>query len=295
MYVSMTGFSRSQIQTKWGTAVIELSRVNHRYQEISVRLPREFANLEPWFHQNLRKAFRRGKVQLRREVLWAQDLKTGRVNRDARAAYSREMSEVRRGLGLSPEVEAERVALFPGVLDTPKFAGEEDPNVAADVFKPLIEEATVSWNKMRALEGSHLREEVLAHIAELTRIVAEIEAKWPKARDASFDAMKTRVSETLAKMGEKLEEQRYMQEIVLLTDKWDVAEELARLKSHIAKFRLAGDGEESAGRKLDFFGQEMNREINTLDSKVADTEIRWLAVDAKAALERIREQIQNLE
>ena len=96
-------------------------------------------------------------------------------------------------------------------------------------------------------------------------------------------------------VGEKLEEQRYMQEIVLLTDKWDVAEELARLKSHIAIFRSAGDSDESAGRKLDFIVQEMNREVNTLDSKVADAEIRWLAVDAKAALERIREQIQNLE
>ena len=102
-------------------------------------------------------------------------------------------------------------------------------------------------------------------------------------------------AETLEKLGEKLEEQRYMQEIVLLTDKWDVAEELARLKSHIAKFRSAGDSDESAGRKLDFIVQEMNREVNTLDSKVADAEIRWLAVDAKAALERIREQIQNLE
>ena len=92
MYVSMTGFSRSQIQTKWGTVVVELSSVNHRYQEISVRLPREFAGWEPWFHQNLRKTFRRGKVQLRMEVLWAQDFKTGRVNRDVLAAYCEEMS-----------------------------------------------------------------------------------------------------------------------------------------------------------------------------------------------------------
>ena len=99
MYVSMTGFSRSQIQTKWGTVVAELSSVNHRYQEISVRLPREFAGWEPWFHQNLRKTFRRGKVQLRMEVLWAQDFKTGRVNRDVLAAYCEEMSAARRALG----------------------------------------------------------------------------------------------------------------------------------------------------------------------------------------------------
>ena len=82
---------------------------------------------------------------------------------------------------------------------------------------------------------------------------------------------------------------------MILTDKWDVSEELARLKSHISKFRSTGKESESSGRKLDFIVQEMNREVNTLDSKIADAEIRWLAVDSKAALERIREQIQNLE
>lgn len=295
MYVSMTGFSRSQIQTKWGTVVVELSSVNHRYQEISVRLPREFAGWEPWFHQNLRKTFRRGKVQLRMEVLWAQDFKTGRVNRDVLAAYCEEMSAARRALGFVPDVDVERVALFPGVLDMPKFEDEEDSQATEEVFRELLDEAAASWNKMRALEGGHLREEVLTHLAELERLAGVIEEKWKSARDAAFEAMRTRVTETLEKLGEKLEEQRYMQEIVLLTDKWDVAEELARLKSHIAKFRSAGDSDESAGRKLDFIVQEMNREVNTLDSKVADAEIRWLAVDAKAALERIREQIQNLE
>ena len=182
-----------------------------------------------------------------------------------------------------------------GVLDMPKFEDEEDSQATEEVFRELLDEAAASWNKMRALEGGHLREEVLTHLAELERLVGVIEEKWKPARDAAFEAMRTRVTETLEKLGEKLEEQRYMQEIVLLTDKWDVAEELARLKSHIAKFRSAGDSDESAGRKLDFIVQEMNREVNTLDSKVADAEIRWLAVDAKAALERIREQIQNLE
>lgn len=294
MYVSMTGFSRSQRQTKWGTVVLELSSVNHRYQEISVRLPREFASMEPWFHQNMRKLFRRGKVQLRMEIVWAQDYKTGRVNRDVLAAYAREMAEARRELGLSTDIELERVALFPGVLDMPKFQ-DEDAEAVEEVFKALLEDAAASWQKMRELEGAHLREEVLRHLAELERLSAEIEVKWQTARDSAFEAMKTRVSETLEKMGERLEEQRYMQEIVLLTDKWDVAEELARLKSHVAKFREAGDSAESAGRKLDFIVQEMNREINTLDSKVADAEIRWLAVESKASLERIREQIQNLE
>lgn len=135
---------------------------------------------------------------------------------------------------------------------------------------------------MRETEGAHLRDEVLSHLAELERLAAEIEERWLPTRDAAFAAMRARVSEALEKMGEKLEESRYMQEIVLLTDKWDVSEELARLKSHAAKFRSTGEDRESTGRKLDFIVQEMNREVNTLDSKVADADIRWLAVDAKA-------------
>ncbi len=295
MYISMTGFGRSRAETKWGTVSAELSSVNHRYQEISVRLPREFAYMEPWFHQNLRKMFRRGKVQLRVEVLWAQDFKTGRVNRETLFAYCGEMAEARRALGLAPEVEVERVALFPGVLDMPKFDEENESRDAEAAFKKLLDESVASWQKMRAAEGAHLRAEVLTHLAEVERLTRLIEEKWRPARDSAFEAMKARVTETLEKIGEKPDEQRYMQEIVLLSDKWDIAEELARLKSHISKFRSAGDSDESAGRKLDFIVQEMNREVNTLDSKVADAEIRWLAVDAKAALERVREQIQNLE
>ena len=148
---------------------------------------------------------------------------------------------------------------------------------------------------MRETEGAHLREAVLLDVVALEKLVNSIEEKWQPTRDAAFEAMKTRMSETLEKMGQNLDEGRYMQEIVILNDKWDVSEEIARLKSHIKKFRATGEEKESSGRKLDFIVQEMNREVNTLDSKIADAEIRWLAVEAKACLERIREQIQNIE
>lgn len=296
MYVSMTGFSRSQIQSSYGTLSLELSSVNHRYQEIAVRLPREFAGWEPWFHQKMRKLFRRGKIQLRMEVLWAQQFKSGRINKDVLLAYCGELMDIRRGLALPLSIDVEEVAQYPGVLDLPRFDEEKEARTLEELFGELLADAVASWQKMREAEGSHLRCEVLVHLDEFERIAAEIESRWLPTRDAAFSAMKARVSEALEKMGVGLEEARYMQEIVLLTDKWDISEELARLRSHISKFRATGDDEaESAGRKLDFIVQEMNREVNTLDSKIADAEIRWLAVDAKACLERIREQIQNLE
>lgn len=293
MYISMTGFGRAQREEEWGTVNAELSSVNHRYQEISVRLPREFSSLEPWFHQQLRKMFRRGKVQLRIEVTFADSAARGTINKDLLTSYCRDISEVRRSLHMMPEVNVEQAAMLPGVIDMPVFAREEEEIEA--VFAAVLDDVVSKWQEMRKTEGKHLKDEVMTHLNDFERIANDIEAHWQPTRDAAFAAMKEHVEETLQSLGESLEEGRYMQEIVLLTDKWDVAEELARIKSHIAKFRATGDDAESSGRKLDFLIQELNREVSTLDSKVADARIRWLAVDAKAALERIREQIQNLE
>lgn len=295
MYISMTGFGKGQIQTEWGTLNLEISSVNHRYQDISVRLPREFASWEPWFHQQLRKYFRRGKIQMRMEAVFAPSLKTSRVNREVLASYCAELVAVQREQGQVGELSLENMLSLPGVLELPRFDDEDSTGNLGEIFEKLISDAAGSWLAMRNLEGGHLRDEILIHLAELERLTSEIEEKWQAAKDTAWQTMRERISEMLASLGEKPDEGRYLQEMVILSDKWDVSEELARLKSHIAKFRMTGDEDEQSGRKLDFIIQEMNREVNTLDSKIASAEIRWLAVDAKAALERIREQIQNLE
>lgn len=295
MFKSMTGFNRAQAQTRLGTLTLEISSINHRYQEISVRLPREFASWEPWFHQKLRKYFRRGKIQVRMEALLAPSLKTGRINRDILDSYCSELLQVRNGLGQEGAFSLEHMLSLPGVLEQPKFEEEDEPEKLEFFFEKLIDDTARGWLEMRALEGEHLRDEILGHLTELERLAGEIEEKWLVAKEAAFSSMKARVAEMLGSLGEKLDEGRFLQEIVILSDKWDVSEELARLKSHVAKFRQTGEENEPSGRKLDFIIQEMNREVNTLDSKIADADVRWLAVNAKAAIERMREQIQNLE
>lgn len=295
MYVSMTGFSRNQIQRSWGTVSLEISSVNHRYQEIYVKLPREFSSWEPWFHQKLRKGFRRGKLQVRMEVLWAPSFKMGRINKDILTSYCEELMQIQRALGQAKDLQLESVVTLPGVLDIPRFEDSAEAEELEKAFSELIDKGLSSWQSMRETEGGHLREEVLSHLSELERLSGLIEANWMPARERAFENTRGRITEMLASLGGVLEESRFMQEIVIMTDKWDVTEEIARLKSHIAKFRATGEDTESSGRKLDFIVQEMNREVNTLDSKISDADIRWLAVDSKAALERIREQIQNLE
>jgi uncharacterized protein (TIGR00255 family) len=295
VYVSMTGFSRTQLQTAWGTLSLELSSVNHRYQEITVRLPREFSSWEPWFHQKLRGCFRRGKVQLRMEILWASSFKMARVDRDVMLSYCNELLNIQKELGQSQELQLETIASLPGVLTLPSLEEKGETDKIEGIFSELLDKAVESWQKMRSLEGNHLRTEVLSHFSELENSLNEIEQKWSIARDSALELLRGRISKTLSELNETMEESRFLQEIVILTDKWDVAEELARIKSHIIKFKSTGEEAESSGRKLDFIIQEINREVNTVNSKVADAEIRWLAVEAKAALERIREQIQNLE
>ena len=295
MYISMTGFSRTQLQRPWGTLSLELSSVNHRYQEITVKLPRDFAGWEPWFHQKLRAAFRRGKVQARIEVFWAQDFKKAQLNREIFDSYCKELLALREELGQESELQLERIVTLPGVLELPTVGDDDDTYRLEETFSELLENGVKAWQEMRALEGGHLRGEILLHLANIETLAAKIAERWQTARDDAFNAVRARISETLEKLGGALEESRFLQEITIMADKWDVAEELARLKSHIEKFRLTGDENLSSGRKLDFLTQEINREINTLDSKVADSEIRWLAVEAKSELEMVREQIQNLE
>lgn len=296
MYISMTGFGRVSADREWGTVTLELSSVNHRYQEIYVRLPKELATFEPWFHQKLRGAFGRGKVQARVEIFWAAAAQAASIDREALARYYEEISEVRDSLGLAREIELELLLDMPGVIDMQERTKVARDEGLKEFLEHLLENGIAEWHKMRAAEGAHLESAVSGYMSELESIVNRIGGLWKSARDAAFSAMVERVTKAFEALGAASpDEARFAQEMVIIADRWDVSEELIRLESHIDKFRRTGKDEDSIGRKLDFIVQEMNREVNTINSKVADSEIRWLSVEAKTAIERIREQIQNLE
>ena len=295
MFTSMTGYGRAQIDRDWGSLTLELWSVNHRYQEVSVRLPRELASWEPWFHQKLRRGFRRGKVQGKLEILWSASRKSGRVNRPAFLHFFRELDALRRETGEGGDIALDRLLALPGVLEVPVLEGEAGSETPEVLLEALLEEALSAWGRMRATEGATLWEEIRRHLESYEGWIRRIEEAWGGARDRAYEATKGRIRELLDAAGVAPDEHRWMQELAYLADRWDVSEELARIRSHLAQFRRMGDEAEGSGRKLDFLIQELNRETNTLDSKVADAAIRALAVEAKAALERVREQIQNLE
>lgn len=293
MYVSMTGFGRAEEEREWGRLTLELSSVNHRYQEISVRLPREFATMEPWFHQCLRGAFRRGKLQARLEVAWAASSVAAVINTDVMSDYYRQIADFRGAIGMRADISPDALLNLPGSLDAPgKMSLGDD---AETILSGLIDSATKNWNRMRQSEGDHLKDAIESHMADVERFMAEIGRMWPEARDAAFETMTARVTAALSSVGIPPDDSRFAQEAVILADKWDVAEEIARMASHIAKFRETGESGAPEGRKLDFIVQEMNREANTISSKVSSADIRWMAVEVKTSIERVREQIQNLE
>lgn len=292
----MTGFGSASIEREWGTLTLELSSVNHRYQEIFARLPKELAAWEPWFHQKLRSAFRRGKIQARADILWASSALAVAINKEVLSQYYGEISNVRDALGQKRDISLDALVNLPGVLDMQERIRLARDEGTEDLLSELLDGALGNWKKMRELEGSHLKSAIYEHLEALEKISAEIAERWQPAKDAAFEAMRERINRALeASNVAAPDDSRFVQEAVIIADRWDVSEELARLSSHIAKFREIGGDAEPVGRKLDFLVQEMNREVNTINSKVADADIRWLSVEAKTALERIREQIQNLE
>jgi uncharacterized protein (TIGR00255 family) len=288
----MTGYGRGRVEGQWGRLSLEISSVNHRYQEISVRLPRDMSRWEPWFHLKLRPLFNRGKVTCRVEANWGPSSGAGHLNLELMSSIYGEVKRLSSQLGapLGPVTDLLQV---PGVMESPM--GFMDEGEAEGILEGLLRMAVEDWNRMRQAEGEYLWGEILRRLGSFRSCVDRISRVWGDRMEMAFRQARERVEEMLAGLGASLDESRWAQELVIMADRWDVSEELSRLGSHVEQFLAVRDLKGPVGKRLDFIVQEMNREVNTLGSKVNDPEIRSLVVDAKSALEAVREQIQNLE
>ncbi len=294
MLRSMTGFSRTNIDRTFGSISLEISSVNHRNQEIFLRSPRELFRFEQIVQQEVRKASRRGKIQVRLEVCWGSAFRGAKIDREVLDGYISETAKARTSFGLSEDVQVEQLLSLPGVMVSSQETEELEKEIE-DAIMYLIAVGIRAWNEMKNTEGSHLEKDILLHLQGLEGRVAEIEDKWKFAKNLALESMKERIRTFVEAGGFECDEGRLAQEIVILNDKWDITEELARLASHVDKFRSMVHNDGAKGKTLDFLVQEMNREINTIASKVQDADIRWLSVEAKSELESVREQIQNVE
>jgi uncharacterized protein (TIGR00255 family) len=289
MIRSMTGFARRERQGPWGTLSCELRSVNHRYLELSLRLPDELRSLEGDARTLLGANLRRGKVEA---GLYLRNAGAGtgalELDRTLVEQLRRRAIEVGEMLGRTPgPMNALDVLRWPGVV---REAERDLAPVLAEAMT-LLAETVTELNESRGREGGRLREVLRQRCDTLRERVATVRARLPDVRAR----IQTRTAERAAQLGVAVDAERLEQEIALLACKMDVEEELDRLGSHVTEILQVFDSKEPAGRRLDFLMQELNREANTLSSKSQDVETTRAAVDVKVLIEQMREQVQNIE
>jgi uncharacterized protein (TIGR00255 family) len=291
MIVSMTGFARAENQLPAGALVCELRSVNHRYLEAALRLPEEVRALEPELRATLQKELRRGKVdctftyRASSQAERALELDEALV---ARLTPALEQLAARsKGSGAQAQINLMDLLRYPGVLRE----SSADPDSLLVAARALFARALADLKGMRASEGARLRELVLGRCEQLATHVAQVRTRLPEVHAA----IRARYAERLAELSLALDNERLEQEVALILQRMDVAEELDRLDGHIAETRKIVASPEAAGRRLDFLMQEFNREANTLSSKSQDLATTRIAVDMKVLIEQMREQVQNIE
>jgi len=291
MIRSMTGFGAGRA-TQGGEEIgAEVRSVNHKYCEVKVRLPRELSSLEVEISRTVKERLARGGVEvaLRRNAI--RGTVTPRVDTALAAEYARAFEAVRVQLGLAGAVSLAEVLGAEGVVVLEERPA--DLEAARAAVGAALSEALEQLTAMRAREGEALARDVSGRLDTLAAGVARIEALVPGSVERYRERLQDRVQE-LAR-GIAVDPTRLAQEVVLFADRVDVAEEITRLRSHVEQTRALMDGSEPAGRKMEFLVQEMHREVNTIGSKSQSAEIAALIVALKAEVERMREQVQNVE
>ena len=294
MIRSMTGFGRAQLEVEGASFAVELRTVNHRHVDLSVRLPRALLGLEPELRRVLGARFARGKLDL---VVSAPagaaqaDVALDRAVAERYVEFARELAAER---GASAELRAAELLALPGVARVLEHALDE--KVVGPALVAAVERAAAAAEQMRGAEGDALERELRARLAALRGLAEAVAARSDEVAAAVRERLRKRAEQLREDTG-VTDESRLLQEIVLAAERMDVTEEVTRLASHADQFEatLATGGAAPVGRKLEFLLQEMAREANTIASKAADAPIAHRVVDLKTELERMREQVLNVE
>lgn len=289
---SMTGFGRASLAAENMDILLEIRSVNHRYLEMSVRLPHAYSYLEDRLKKLVQQRASRGKVEMSLSIqLHGTDGIAVDLNADLATAYVQALRGANEQLGLEDDVTLTTILRFSDIFTVRKVQLEEEAVWAA--VEPIALEAVEKFVKMRETEGEKLHDDVACRLTLLEQMVTQVEALAPDTAKRHYDRLYAKISELLA--DREIEESRLVTEAAVFAERIAVDEETVRLRSHIGQFRALLEADEPVGRKLDFLVQEMNREVNTIGSKAQDLAITRLVVDMKSEIEKIREQIQNIE
>jgi uncharacterized protein (TIGR00255 family) len=288
----MTGYGRAEGNYKGRSLVVELRSVNHRYCDVMVRLPKHLAPLEETVKKKVQSRFARGHIEVSINFNGAASIpKRFKVDVDAAHAYYQTLKKLKKELHLPGEIDLGLLSHFKEMIT------QVEPADKIESMSPLLyralDKAMTSLEKMRKEEGRALAEDLSVRLQALSKMLSLIQIREKEAIAAYHQRLQLRVSE-LSK-GIAIDPARLAQEVAIFAERSDISEEAARLKTHLEQFQKMMQKEEAVGRTLDFLLQEMNREINTIGSKANDVTISLQVVAMKSELEKIREQVQNIE
>ena len=292
MVKSMTGYGRAREMRSGRDITVEVRSVNNRYLDCTVKLPRAYIFAEDAIKTRVQKAISRGKVDVFVTIdTSAADVAVVQVNEGLAKGYYDALMHLKNSFALSGDVTPEVLARFPDVLTVTK-AEEDLESVAADICA-VLDEALAAYNAMRTVEGGKLREDIAGRADIIEAVVGKVEERSPQTVAAYREKLLARMQEVLQSTA--IDESRILTEAAIFADKIAVDEETVRLRSHLSQLRTMLESDQPIGRKLDFLIQEVNRECNTIGSKCNDLTIAQDVVNMKAEVEKIREQVQNIE
>ena len=292
MVKSMTGYGRAREMRNGRDITVEVRSVNNRYLDCTVKMPRAYIFAEDRMKARVQQAISRGKVDVFVTIdASAADEAVVAVNEPLARGYYEALTRLKTMFSLPGEVTPEVLAKFPDVLAVTK-AEEDVEAIAADICA-VLDDALAAYNDMRAVEGEKLASDVAGRVTTIETVVGKVEERSPQTVEAYRQRLETKMQEVL--QSTTIDESRILTEAAIFADKIAVDEETVRLRSHIAQLRAMLASDEPVGRKLDFLIQEVNRECNTIGSKCSDLTIAQDVVNMKAEVEKIREQVQNME
>lgn len=299
MLKSMTGFGRGEYEDEKFSATVEMKTVNHRYNEVAIRLPRFLNPLEDRIRKTILRSINRGRIDVFITADYVNDgLCTVKVDRPLAAAYHNALQEVAEAAGiggykLAEQAEVLYLARCPDVISVKE--GFFDVETIWPQLEQALQQAVNNLVAMREMEGGNIYGDFIKRAALIEEKLLQIEARSPQVVEEYQERLSERINDLLEKYNQTVEPERLLQEVAIFADRTSITEEIVRLKSHIKQFREIINLNQPVGRKLDFLVQEFNREANTIASKANDYTIAQLVVDIKAEIEKIREQIQNIE
>lgn len=291
MIKSMTGYGKGSLTQDLREYQIEIKSVNHRYLDISIRMPKQLTYLEEEIKKEISSKIKRGKIEV--FVTYQNNSQEGinvNINKEIAKVYIRELQELAKQENIGANIEVMDIAQMPDVLNV--TSNQDDETIKTEILQ-VTKLATEQLVNMKSIEGKKIAEDLQHRINNINTKILEISSISTGLIDEYIVKLEKRVKELLKT--DFVDENRLAQEVVIYADKCSIEEEITRLKSHIVQFESMLQSDEAIGKKLDFIIQEMNRETNTIGSKANNLDIVNGVVDIKTELENIREQIQNIE